>query len=49
MTPPSLSQGIRDGIPGAQLALIAGAGHYVMLENPATFNTLLVDFVNSLP
>ncbi len=49
MTPPSLSQGIRDGIPGAQLALIEGAGHYVMLENPATFNALLVDFVNSLP
>ncbi|MBE0556959.1 MAG: alpha/beta hydrolase [Proteobacteria bacterium] len=49
MTPPSLSQGVRDGIPGARLALIEGAGHFVMLENPAAFNTLLADFVNSLP
>jgi len=49
MTPPSLSQGVCDGIPGARLALIEGAGHFVMLENPAAFNTLLADFVNSLP
>jgi len=49
MTPPSLSQCIRDGIPGARLALIEGAGHFAMLENPAAFNTLLADFVNSLP
>ena len=49
MTPPSLSQCIRDGIPGARLALIEGAGHFVMLENPAAFNTILADFVNSLP
>jgi pimeloyl-ACP methyl ester carboxylesterase len=48
MTPPSLSQEIRDGIPGAQLVLIEGAGHFVMLENPAAFNTTLADFVNSL-
>ena len=48
MTPPSLSQSIRDGIPGARLALIEGAGHFVMLENPAAFNTTLADFANSL-
>ena len=48
MTPPSLSQCIRDGIPGARLALIEGAGHFVMLENPEAFNTTLTDFVNSL-
>ena len=48
MTPPSLSQCIQDGIPGARLALIEGAGHFVMLENPAAFNTTLADFVNSL-
>jgi pimeloyl-ACP methyl ester carboxylesterase len=48
MTPPSLSQSIRDGIPGARLALIEGAGHFVMLENPAAFNATLADFVNSL-
>ncbi len=49
MTPPSLSQAIRNGIPGAKLVLIEGTGHYVMLENPATFNTAVADFVNSLP
>ena len=49
MTPPSLSQVIRDGIPGAQLALIEGAGHFVMMENPEAFNTILADFASSLP
>lgn len=48
MTPPPLSQAIRDGIPGARLALIEGAGHFVMLENPAAFNATLTDFVGSL-
>ncbi|MHB8770603.1 MAG: alpha/beta fold hydrolase [Syntrophales bacterium] len=48
MTPPSLSQGVRDGIPGARLALIEEAGHFVMLENPAAFNAALTDFVASL-
>jgi len=49
MTPPSLSQAIRDGIPGARLALIGGAGHFVMLENPEAFNEALTAFVDSLP
>jgi pimeloyl-ACP methyl ester carboxylesterase len=49
MTPPSLSQFIRDSIPEARLALIEGAGHFIMLENPEAFNTVLIDFVNSLP
>ena len=48
MTPPPLSQRIRDGIAGARLSLIEGAGHFVMLENPAAFNTTLTEFVNSL-
>lgn len=49
MTPPALSEYLRDHIPGAELALIPGAGHYAMLENPEAFNTALTDFVNSLP
>jgi pimeloyl-ACP methyl ester carboxylesterase len=48
MTPPALSRFIREHIPGAGLALIEGAGHFVMLENPEAFNTVLMDFVNSL-
>ena len=49
MTPPALSEYLGKNIPGAELALIAGAGHMVMLENPEAFNTALTDFVNSLP
>jgi len=49
MTPPSLSEYLGGHIPGARLALIPGAGHFVTLENPEAFNTALTDFVNSLP
>ncbi|MDP2840611.1 MAG: alpha/beta fold hydrolase, partial [Syntrophales bacterium] len=49
MTPPALSEYLRDHIPGAGLALIQGAGHFVMLENPEAFNAALADFVNALP
>ncbi|MCX5819392.1 MAG: alpha/beta hydrolase [Deltaproteobacteria bacterium] len=49
MMPPAFSEYLGAHIPGAGLALIPGAGHYVMLENPETFNTALTDFVNSLP
>jgi pimeloyl-ACP methyl ester carboxylesterase len=49
MTPPALSQFLRDRIAGARLALIEGAGHFAMLENPEAFNATLTDFVNSLP
>jgi pimeloyl-ACP methyl ester carboxylesterase len=49
MTPPSLSRFIGDHIPGARLALIEGAGHFVMMENQEAFNAALTDFVNSLP
>lgn len=49
MTPPSLSQVIRDRIPGAKFTLIEGAGHYAMMENPETFNEVLTAFVSSLP
>lgn len=49
MTPPALSEYLRDNIPGARLALIPAAGHFAMLENPNEFNITLTDFVNSLP
>jgi pimeloyl-ACP methyl ester carboxylesterase len=49
MTPPSLSRFIGDRIPGARFALIGGAGHFVMMENPEVFNDTLTDFVSSLP
>ena len=49
MTPPALSELLRDRITGARLELIGGTGHYVMLEDPEAFNAALTDFVNSLP
>ena len=49
MTPPDLSRFIADAVPGAKLALIEGAGHYVMREKPAEFNQVLADFVRQLP
>jgi pimeloyl-ACP methyl ester carboxylesterase len=49
MTPPPMSQFLKDHIPGAGLALIEEAGHIVMLEDPQAFNGVLKAFVNSLP
>ena len=49
MMPPAFSEYLGKHITGARLALIAGAGHCVMLENPEAFNAALTDFVNSLP
>ena len=42
MTPPALSQAIAEKIPGARLALVEGAGHMVMLEDPVAFNSCLL-------
>jgi pimeloyl-ACP methyl ester carboxylesterase len=49
MTPPALSRFMKDTIPGAKLALIPGAGHFVMLENAAAFNHAVRAFVEALP
>jgi pimeloyl-ACP methyl ester carboxylesterase len=49
MMPPAMSQFLADNIPGAQLALIEGAGHMVMLEEVNAFNSTLRTFVKSLP
>jgi pimeloyl-ACP methyl ester carboxylesterase len=48
MTPPAYSEALRDSILGAQLALIAEAGHLVMMEDPEAFNSALKTFVDSL-
>jgi pimeloyl-ACP methyl ester carboxylesterase len=49
MTPPALSQFLKDNIPGAQLSMIENAGHVAMLENVEDFNRALKSFVESLP
>jgi len=48
MTPPALSQFIKDNIPGAKLALIPKAGHFVMMENVEAFNKAIKEFAESL-
>lgn len=48
MTPPALSRYIADNVPGGKLALIPGAGHFVMKEDPETFNKVLKEFIISL-
>jgi pimeloyl-ACP methyl ester carboxylesterase len=45
ITPPSESEALAAGIPGAELALIAQAGHFPMLEQPAAFNQVLQRFI----
>lgn len=44
----SMAEYLRDHIPGAQLELIKGAGHMVMVEYPKEFNTILEQFVINL-
>jgi pimeloyl-ACP methyl ester carboxylesterase len=44
LTPPKYSIYLRDNIPAAQLALIEGAGHMVMLEQPEAVSQTTADF-----
>jgi pimeloyl-ACP methyl ester carboxylesterase len=47
-TPPADAQLIAQGIPGASLAVIAGAGHLSNLEQPDQFNKLVGEFTAGL-
>ena len=48
MTPAKYAQYLQSQIGGSRLEQIHGAGHNVMLENPAEFNQVLERFLNSL-
>ncbi len=48
LTPPDLSRHLQGQIPGARIALIEEAGHFVMWEKPGEFNRILGEFINSL-
>lgn len=49
MTPPALSQFIKDHIPGARLVLIPKSGHFAMMENADAFNKAVREFAQALP
>jgi 3-oxoadipate enol-lactonase len=48
VTPPALSRSLAGMIPGAQSALVEGAGHLSNLERPDAFNTLVGAFVRGV-
>ena len=45
LTPPKYSTYLRDNIPAAQLVLVEGAGHMVMLEQPEAVSQAIADFI----
>ncbi len=45
LVPPAASEALARGIPGAEFAVLAGAGHVVPVERPEEFNRLVDDFV----
>lgn len=45
LTPPKYSTYLRDNIPDAQLVLVEGAGHMVMLERPEAVTQAIADFI----
>jgi 3-oxoadipate enol-lactonase len=49
VTPPQESEILTKGISDSTLALIPGAGHFSMLENPVAFNCILRRFLDGLP
>jgi 3-oxoadipate enol-lactonase len=48
VTPPDLSRELAEAIPGAELHILAGAGHLANIERPADFNRLVEEFVAPL-
>lgn len=49
LTPPAQAESLAQGIPGARLTVIPGAGHLSNLEAPEAFNDALGAFLRNLP
>ena len=45
LTPPSLSEKLKNAIPESRYDIIPSAGHMVMIENPRTLNKRILDFI----
>jgi pimeloyl-ACP methyl ester carboxylesterase len=48
LTPLRYAQFLSDHIPGAELKIVTGAGHMVMLEQPKFVAEILVQFLSSI-
>lgn len=48
LTPPKYARYLHEQIPGSRLAIVPGAGHSIMLEQPAPLNAALAEFLVSL-
>ncbi len=48
LAPPEAIAALKDGIPNSHLEIIPEAGHLSNLEQPAAFNRILLDFLQSL-
>ena len=48
-TPPAQGEAIRERIPGAQMSVLAGAGHLANLEQPEAFTQLVLDHLTASP
>jgi pimeloyl-ACP methyl ester carboxylesterase len=48
MTPLKYSESLKGSITGAQLKVVDGAGHMVMVEQPAVVAEMLLQFINTL-
>ncbi|MBT5109517.1 MAG: alpha/beta fold hydrolase [Rhodospirillaceae bacterium] len=48
-TTPERMQMYKDGIAGAKMELLQGAGHFPNVEQPGAFNAVLARFLNGLP
>jgi pimeloyl-ACP methyl ester carboxylesterase len=44
MMPPDNSRLLAEGIPGAELYMVEGAGHSFFFEKPDEVNRVLIDF-----
>ena len=48
LTPPEHSREIAQGVPGARLEIVPGAGHMLTMEQPARVNALLLPWLANL-
>jgi pimeloyl-ACP methyl ester carboxylesterase len=45
LTPPAMAKSIADAIPNARLAVIPAAGHLSNIEQPESFNEIVLAFL----